>query len=43
MAVNKYTVQQLKDILKFKDDKSLPALTGLKKQDLVELVYKHCT
>ncbi|CAH0713233.1 unnamed protein product, partial [Brenthis ino] len=41
-TVNKYTVQQLKDVLKSKDIKGLPALTGLKKQDLVELVYKHC-
>ncbi|XP_047536070.1 X-ray repair cross-complementing protein 6 [Vanessa atalanta] len=40
--VNEYTVPQLKQILKYKDIKNLPALTGLKKSELVELVYKHC-
>lgn len=36
-----YTVRQLQDILRSKDIPSLPALTGLKKKDLVELVYTH--
>ncbi|XP_050352422.1 ATP-dependent DNA helicase 2 subunit 1 [Nymphalis io] len=40
--INDYTVQQLKQILKYKDIENLPALTGLKKSELVELVYKHC-
>nr|XP_026492633.1 X-ray repair cross-complementing protein 6 [Vanessa tameamea] len=40
--VNEYTVPQLKQILKYKDIKNLPALTGLKKSELVDLVYKHC-
>lgn len=39
--VAKYTVADLKDILKSKDIPSLPALTGLKKADLVNLVIKH--
>lgn len=37
-----YTVRQLQDILKSKEIPNLPALTGLKKKDLVELVYNHC-
>ncbi|XP_013187774.2 X-ray repair cross-complementing protein 5 [Amyelois transitella] len=40
-GVNKFTVDQLKQILKSKDISGLPALTGLKKAQLVELVYKH--
>lgn len=40
--IEKYTVQQLKEILQFKDIKGLPALTGLKKADLVDLVYENC-
>ncbi|CAD0203092.1 unnamed protein product [Chrysodeixis includens] len=40
--ITDYTVRQLQDILKYKNIPSLPALTGLKKKDLVELVYKHC-
>ncbi|CAK1552953.1 unnamed protein product [Leptosia nina] len=40
--IEKYTVPQLKQILQFKDINGLPALTGLKKTELVELVYKHC-
>lgn len=40
--VNSYTVAQLKDILYSRTITDLPALTGLKKNELVELVYKHC-
>ena len=40
--VKDYTVAQLKDILKFKEIPNLPAFTGLKKGELVDLVYKHC-
>ncbi|KAJ8717324.1 hypothetical protein PYW08_005723 [Mythimna loreyi] len=40
--VKDYTVAQLKDILKYKEISGLPALTGLKKGELVDLVYKHC-
>ncbi|KAL0869716.1 hypothetical protein ABMA27_005953 [Loxostege sticticalis] len=40
--VNMYTVEQLKHILKWKNIQSLPALTGLKKNDLVNLVYEYC-
>lgn len=40
--VNDYTVAQLKEILKFKDIKGLTGLTGYKKKELVDLVYKHC-
>lgn len=37
-----YTVAQLKDILYFKELPDLPALNGLKKNELMELVYKYC-
>lgn len=40
--VKDYTVAQLKDILKYKEISGLPALTGLKKGELVNLVYKYC-
>ncbi|PZC83161.1 hypothetical protein B5X24_HaOG208634 [Helicoverpa armigera] len=39
--VKDYTVSQLKDILKSKDIPGLPALTGLKKDELVKLVYRY--
>lgn len=39
--VNQYTVAELKLILKSKVIPQLPALTGLKKAELVELVYKN--
>ncbi|XP_072942642.1 ATP-dependent DNA helicase 2 subunit 1 [Epargyreus clarus] len=41
--VNAYNVAQLKDILRFKNIKEMPALTGLKKAELVDLVYKYCS
>lgn len=40
--VKDYTVSQLKDILKYKEVPDLPAMTGLKKGELVDLVYKYC-
>lgn len=40
--VKDYTVAQLKDILKYKEIPDLPALTGLKKNELVDFVYKYC-
>ncbi|XP_053614745.1 X-ray repair cross-complementing protein 5 [Plodia interpunctella] len=39
--VHKYTVDQLKQILRSKDISGLPALTGMKKEQLVNLVYQH--
>lgn len=39
--VNQYTIAELKLILKLKDIPQLPALTGLKKAELVELVYNN--
>ncbi|KOB76169.1 X-ray repair cross-complementing protein 5 [Operophtera brumata] len=39
--VNQYTVAELRQVLKLKDIPNLPALTGLKKAELVELVYNH--
>lgn len=39
--VNQYTVAELKQVLKLKDIPQLPALTGLKKAELVDLVYKN--
>ncbi|XP_050682415.1 X-ray repair cross-complementing protein 5 [Leptidea sinapis] len=39
--VHAYTVAQLKQILHQKPINGLPALTGLKKNDLIELVYKY--
>ncbi|XP_063830773.1 X-ray repair cross-complementing protein 6 [Ostrinia nubilalis] len=41
--VNLYTVEQLKNILRWKNNPNLPALTGLKKNDLVNLVYEYCS
>lgn len=40
--INAYSVPQLKNILIYKEIQNLPALTGLKKNELVALVYKHC-
>ncbi|KAM3963306.1 inverted repeat-binding protein [Aphomia sociella] len=40
--VNLYKVDQLRHILKYKNIPNIPALTGFKKNDLVEMVYKHC-
>ncbi|XP_022118765.2 ATP-dependent DNA helicase ku70 [Pieris rapae] len=40
--IEKYTVSQLKEILQFNSIDGLPALTGLKKAELVNLVYNHC-
>lgn len=40
-TVEKYTVTQLKDVLRLIDVPENLALTGLKKAQLVELVYKH--
>ncbi|CAF4920874.1 unnamed protein product [Pieris macdunnoughi] len=40
--IEKYTVSQLKEILQFNNIDGLPALTGLKKAELVNLVYNHC-
>lgn len=42
-TVAKYTVAQLKQILQCKDIPNLPALTGMVKKDLVELVYNYCS
>ncbi|XP_075981122.1 inverted repeat-binding protein [Anticarsia gemmatalis] len=39
--VKAYTVVELKEILNSKSIDDLPALTGMKKNDLVDLVYKH--
>lgn len=41
--IDKYTVKELKDILKWINPPQLPALTGLKKGELVNLVYKYYT
>lgn len=41
-AISKYTVEELKQILRWRNPPKL-ALTGLKKNELVELVNKHCT
>ncbi|CAG4947551.1 unnamed protein product [Colias eurytheme] len=41
-TVHQYTVPQLKQVLQYKDIDNLPALTGLKKADLIELVYEFC-
>lgn len=40
-TVEKYTVPQLKDVLNNINDPEIPALNGLKKAQLVELVYKY--
>lgn len=40
-TVNKYTVPQLRELLKRKQDSSMPALNGLKKDELCNLVYQH--
>ncbi|CAH2089684.1 unnamed protein product [Euphydryas editha] len=40
--IDKYTITQLKNILKYKDLKNLPPLHGLKKSALVAFVYEHC-
>lgn len=40
-TVNKYTVPQLKELLKRKNDSSMPALNGLKKDELCNLVYQY--
>ncbi|OWR45709.1 p70 Ku lupus autoantigen [Danaus plexippus plexippus] len=40
--IESYTVPQLKNILKYKNIQNLPALNGLKKAELVNLVYTHC-
>ncbi|KAI5633570.1 ku70/Ku80 beta-barrel domain-containing protein [Phthorimaea operculella] len=42
--VHKFTVAQLRDILTEKKygNPNIPALTGLKKNELVDLVYKYC-
>lgn len=42
-TIHKYNVADLKKILRTSSDKGIPALTGLKKDDLIELVYKHFT
>lgn len=39
--VNQYTVAELKEVLKSKNIPQLPPLTGLKKAELVDLVYKN--
>uniref|UniRef100_A0A2H1X3H1 SFRICE_035941 n=1 Tax=Spodoptera frugiperda TaxID=7108 RepID=A0A2H1X3H1_SPOFR len=41
-TIETYTVAQLKEILKYKEIPHLPALTGLRKGELVDLVYKYC-
>ncbi|CAK1584692.1 unnamed protein product [Parnassius mnemosyne] len=41
-TVDSYTITQLKNILKNKSTSEVPAMTGLKKNALVNLVYKHC-
>ncbi|CAG5029432.1 unnamed protein product [Parnassius apollo] len=41
-TVDSYTTNQLKNILKNKATSKPPAMTGLKKSQLVDLVYKHC-
>ncbi|CAH0695951.1 unnamed protein product [Spodoptera exigua] len=41
-AIENYTVAQLKEILRYKEIPHLPALTGLRKVELVDLVYKYC-
>ncbi|CAG9563889.1 unnamed protein product [Danaus chrysippus] len=40
--IESYTVAQLKNILKYRNIQNLPALNGLKKAELVNLVYTHC-
>ncbi|XP_077294862.1 inverted repeat-binding protein [Arctopsyche grandis] len=40
--LSKYTVADLKQILKWCNPPDLPALTGLKKNQLVELAVEHC-
>ncbi|CAH1640350.1 unnamed protein product [Spodoptera littoralis] len=41
-AIENYTVAQLKDILRYKEIPHLPAMTGMRKGELVDLVYKYC-
>ncbi|XP_026763133.1 X-ray repair cross-complementing protein 6 [Galleria mellonella] len=41
--VNAYTVPQLKNILKYKNIPNLNNIKNVKKNELVEEVYKHCT
>ncbi|XP_049876872.1 X-ray repair cross-complementing protein 5-like [Pectinophora gossypiella] len=42
-TVHQYTVAQLKEILKNTGNSDIPALTGLKKNELVDLVYQFCS